>query len=225
MNKKRVFQSVSAASILSLTLAFGSPLFAASSEFSDLGQVSGKEKIQALKDQGFIQGINKTTFGPTQSMTSAQGVQLIVHSLQLSLAAIDFNKAPTASGSFDHVKDGAWFSDAFVIAKYNGIKLPQNIDPSKMLTREQFTSYLMQAVEKLGQLPLIKIVPIAISDEQKIEPSYQGYIQRSLVHKINTLDQDSQFNPTRPITRAEAAVMTYNALEFLKESTTTQTDK
>lgn len=78
-----------------------------------------------------------------------------------------------------------------------------------------FTNLLVQGVEKVGNLPLINIVPADIADEAALEPSYQGSIQRSLKYKINTLDANGKFNPKSELTRAEAAIMLYNALEYL----------
>ncbi len=63
---------------------------------------------------------------------------------------------------------------------------------------------------------MINIVPVDIADDAALYPSYQGSIQRSLKYKINSLDANGKFNPKSEITRAEAAIMLYNALEFLK---------
>ncbi|WP_410511486.1 S-layer homology domain-containing protein [Paenibacillus sp. BR2-3] len=52
--------------------------------------------------------------------------------------------------------------------------------------------------------------------QNKVTPSYQGSIQRSLKYNITTLDASGKFNPKSEITRAEAAIMLYNALEYLK---------
>ncbi|MBJ8192600.1 S-layer homology domain-containing protein, partial [Bacillus cereus] len=65
----------------------------------------------------------------------------------------------------------------------------------------------------------IKIAPANIADDSELEPSYQGSIQRSLVYKVNTLDANEKFHPKSEITRAEAAVMLYNALEYLNAHT------
>ncbi len=78
---------------------------------------------------------------------------------------------------------------------------------------------LIQGVEKAGVLPMIKIAPVNIADDNELEPSYQGSIQRSLVYKVNTLDTNEKFCPKSEITRAEAAVMLYNALEYLNAHT------
>ncbi|GGF84328.1 hypothetical protein GCM10010912_31920 [Paenibacillus albidus] len=212
--KKSAIAAITTLSILSFTL--GGQMFAAGDTFKDLDKVSGKEKINALKEQGLIKGVSDTQFLPASKVTVAQGIQFISGGLQLSLAAIDFTKAPQASSLFTNVKDKAWYAEAFINAHYNDIKIDKNIDPSKPMTKELYTNLLVQGVEKLGNLPLINLVPAKITDEAKMNPSYQGIIQRSLKYKINTLDAKGNFNPKQEITRAEAAVMLFNALEFLK---------
>lgn len=213
MMKKRAFAVITTVSLLSFS--FGSPLFAAGGTFKDIDNVTGKDKINSLKSKGLIKGLSDTQFLPGSIVTNAQAVQFISGGLQLSLAAIDFNKAPVASEIFSKVKDNAWYAEAFINAHYNGVKIPADIDPSKPVTKELFTSLLIQGVEKVGNLPMINIVPAEIADEEQMNPSYQGSIQRSLKYNINALDAKGNFNPKSEITRAEAAVMLYNALEYL----------
>ncbi|MGN7763742.1 S-layer homology domain-containing protein [Paenibacillus sp. 22594] len=215
--KKSAFAAITSVSLLTFSLA--GPIFAADSSFKDIDSVTGKEKIISLKDQGLIKGISDTQFLPGSKVTTAQGIQFISGGLQLSLAAIDFNKAPLASSTFTKVKDNAWYAEAFINAHYNGIEIPADIDPAKPMTKELFTNLLIQGIEKVGNLPMINIVPTDIVDADALNPSFQGSIQRSLKYKINTLDEGGKFNPKSEITRAEAAVMLYNALEYLKSKT------
>ncbi|MBW4083339.1 S-layer homology domain-containing protein [Paenibacillus sp. S150] len=215
--KNSAFAAIATLSLL--TFSLGGPVFAADSSFKDIGNVNGRDKINSLKEQGLIKGFSDTRFMPGSKVTTAQGVQFISGGLQLSLAAIDFNKAPLASGIFTKVKDNAWYAEAFVNAHYNGIEIDADIDPSKPMTKELFTSLLIQGVEKIGNLPMINIVPADIADADALEPSFQGSIQRSLKYNINTLDASGNFNPKKEITRAEAAVMLYNALEYLNSKT------
>ncbi|NUU64302.1 S-layer homology domain-containing protein [Paenibacillus agri] len=212
--KKSAFAAMATVTLLSFSL--GSQVFAAETSFKDLDSVAGKEKIISLKDQGLIKGVTETSFLPASKVTVAQGVQFIAGGLQLSLAAIDFNIAPTASGLFTNVKDNAWYAEAFINAHYNRVDIPKDVKPSQILTREQFTSMLVQGVEAIGNLPMINIKPADIVDDSQLDPSYQGAVQRSLVYKINTLDSNGKFNPKAEITRAEAAIMVYNAVDFLK---------
>ncbi|MGF7047798.1 hypothetical protein J2T13_002304 [Paenibacillus sp. DS2015] len=215
MKIKTIVTTLSVASILSFSI--GGPLFAAALDFADINKTVAKEKIAALHDQGIIEGVTATEFRPEHKLSNAQGVQLITKGLQLNLYAIDFVKIPLASDVFANIEDNTWFSEAFINAFYNDIDLPKDITPSKTMTKEQFTYYLVRGVEKAGNLPMINIVPTNIADETDITPSYQGAVQRSLTWKINTLNSVDKFNPTSEITRAEAAVMLFNAIEFLNE--------
>ncbi|AWV33386.1 S-layer homology domain-containing protein [Paenibacillus sp. FSL H7-0716] len=212
--KKSTLAAITTVAIFSFSL--GGQMFAAGNTFKDIDNINGKEKIISLKNQGLIKGVSESQFLPGSKVTTAQGIQFISGGLQLSLAAIDFNKAPVASGLFTKVKDKAWYAEAFINAYYNQVKLPKDIDPSLIMTKEQFTNYLVQAIEGVGNLPMINIVPVDIADEASLTPAYQGSIQRSLKYKINTLDANGKFNPKSELTRAEAAIMLYNALEFLK---------
>lgn len=212
--KKRTLAAITTVTILSFSL--GGQIFAAGNTFKDIDNINGKEKIISLKNQGLIKGVSESQFLPSSKVTTAQGIQFISGGLQLSLAAIDFNKAPVASGLFTKVKDKAWYAEAFINAYYNRVELPKDVDPTKTMTKEEFTNYLVQGVEGIGNLPIINIVPVDIADDAALNPSYQGSIQRSLKYKINSLDANGKFNPKSEITRAEAAIMLYNALEFLK---------
>nr|WP_156951076.1 S-layer homology domain-containing protein [Saccharibacillus sacchari] len=215
MNKKTI-SSVLAASVLSLSL--GGQLFAAGTGFGDLNGVTGQEKIEALQNDGLVKGVSTTSFNPQAALTNAQGVQLIAGGLQLSLAAITFEagKVPTAHDLFPAAKEDAWYADAFVNAHFNGVELPESIDPSASMTKEAYTHYLMQALEKAGNLPMINIKPKDIADEDDLTVEYQGSIQRALVRGIVKLDAKGEFHPKAEITRAEAAVMLYDAIEFLR---------
>ncbi|WP_339168281.1 S-layer homology domain-containing protein [Paenibacillus sp. FSL R5-0341] len=213
--KKNILATLTAGALLTLSLSAG-PIHAAQTQFTDIQGIAGADKIESLHQDGFIKGVSDSLFKPELELNTAQGIQLIADGLNLNLDTIRFIKMPVPSDYFSAVKDGVWYSDAFIRAQFNGIQMSQDIDPSKGLTREQYTLFLMQGIEAKGGLPMIKIQPVDIADEQELTPEYQGAIQRSLVLKINELDADGNFNPKQTITRAEAAVMMYNAIEYLE---------
>ncbi|NGZ77032.1 S-layer homology domain-containing protein [Saccharibacillus sp. VR-M41] len=215
MNKKGLTSAL-AVSVLSLSL--GGRLFAAGADFGDLSGVAGREKIESLKSEGLVKGVSDTSFNPKAALTNAQGIQFIAGGLRLSLAAVTFEagKVPTASDLFPAASDDAWYAEAFVNAHFNGVEIPESVDPSARMTKETYTHYLMQGLEKAGNLPLINIKPQPIADEGELTAEYQGSIQRALFRGIVQLDADGEFRPKASITRAEAAVMLYDALEFLK---------
>ncbi|MEK4664260.1 S-layer homology domain-containing protein [Priestia sp. FSL H7-0729] len=213
--KKNILATLTAGALLTLSLSAG-PINAAQAQFTDIQGIAGADKIESLHQDGFIKGVSDSLFKPELELNTAQGIQLIADGLNLNLDTIRFIKMPVPSDHFANVKDGVWYSDAFIRAQYNGIQMSQDIDPSKPLTREQFTLFLMQGIESRGGLPMINIKPVDITDEQELTPEYQGAIQRSLVLKINELDAEGNFNPKQPITRAESAVMMYNAIEYME---------
>lgn len=212
MMRKTMIASALTLSLLA-PLSFGHAFAAA--PFNDIGGSSAQTQIEALREQGIVQGVTKDEFQPSASLTGAQGIPLIVRSMQLSLAAIDFSEAPTAEGYFSKVSNEAWYADDFVIAKANGLDIPADIDPKQPLTREQFAYLLVQGLEKTGQYPLVKMY-ININDEADLTTAYQGAIQRALLYKLTSLDADGNFKPKATVTREEAAAMVYEAVKFVE---------
>ncbi len=61
-----------------------------------------------------------------------------------------------------------------------------------------------------------KFITLGIADGEQLTPEYSGAIQRAIFYGIVELDGDKKFNPKGEITRADAAVQIYNALEYVK---------
>jgi len=213
MNKKMMTAAVLS---LALTIPMASQAFAAATTFNDIEKSAAKSQIVSLQERGIINGVSATSFKPEAELTVSQGISLIVKSMNLSLAAIDFDKAPVASGVFSKVKDNAWYANELLIAHFNGIKLDADIDPNAPLTREAFINYLVQGIEKTGDYALIKMY-INIEDEKDIDPNFQGTIQRALLYKVTELDEQGNFHPKQIVTREEAAAILFNAVSFVEE--------
>ncbi|OUQ87658.1 S-layer protein [Brevibacillus brevis] len=204
-------------SLLALfTVLFSQPSFAATTPFTDLGQSGAKDKILSLQQQGVIKGVDDSKFAPNETITAAQGIQLMVNAFDLSLAAVTFVKAPQATDYFSKADNNAWYAESLIIAAVNGLELPNDLDPNAEWTREQFIHQLMKVMETKGNLPMIKLVPVEIRDDQELTVDYQGSIQRALARDIIELDKENKLHPQKPITREEAAEMIYNALAYLK---------
>lgn len=214
MKKRSIFKKTIIASVL--TLALAGQCFAGAVPFTDISGIAGKDKIVSLQEQGIIKGNGSGLFAPDAPVTAAQGIQLLVNAFDLNIDNIRFIKAPKASDYFKHAKDNAWYSEAFIIISFSGLDLPSDLDPSAKWTREEFTNYLVTLMEQQGNLPLINLIPTEISDSAKMNILYSGAIQRALVYKLVQLDADGGFRPAEAVTRADAAVQIYNALEYLK---------
>ncbi|MGG1661792.1 S-layer homology domain-containing protein [Brevibacillus sp. NRS-1366] len=199
-----------------LTLSIAQQGFAAPTPFTDLANVSGKDKILALQQMGALRGVEDNQFMPDATITAAQGIQLIVNALELNLDRIRFIKQPQATDYFAKVDNNGWYANALIIAAHNGFDLPADLEPNQLWTKEEFIHQLMLALEQHNNLPKIKIAPAEFGDMDELTPSYQGSIQRAIVLGIAKLDADKNLHPKDGITRKEAAEIIYNALAFIK---------
>nr|WP_240159538.1 S-layer homology domain-containing protein [Paenibacillus aceris] len=186
--------------------------------FSDV-ESGQAEAINALYDRGVVSGVDHEHFAPKGKISYAQTVQIIVKGLDLNMDLLRFIKKPVASDLYTNIPNDAWYAEAFIIAHYNGVEIPKDVNPNATITREQFGELLIRALEKKGNFPMIKIAPADIKDADQITPEYQGALQRMLVYKIASLDKDGKLNPKAEITRGEAATWVYNASKVLAAHT------
>lgn len=190
--------------------------------FDDLEQTNGREEIQYLKTHDIIAGITGTEFQPDAPLTNAQGVAFLVKGLDLNIDNLRFIKAPKASDYFTGMDDSAWYSTDMMIAQLNGLELAQTIDTSATMSRVQFASLLWQGVEQLdpdihesgGATGTLQDEAITIKDDDALNDSQRDVLSQVLDSDIASVDAEGNFRPDVPITRAEAAVMLYNALEL-----------
>ncbi|MDQ0876281.1 hypothetical protein QFZ77_004940 [Paenibacillus sp. V4I3] len=200
---------------LTLTTALVSSLtFSSAFAFTDVeeGQAAA---ISALQERGIVSGIDKDHFVPKGKISYAQTVQMIVKGMNLNMDTLRFIKQPLASDTFTNIPNDAWYAEAFIIAHYNGMNIPKDVNPNATITREQFGEMLVRALEKKGNFPLVKMF-IPIKDEDQITPEYQGALQRLLLYKIAVLDNNGKFNPKAELTRGEAAGWIFNAIRVLE---------
>lgn len=217
MNSRKKLLSLSAAAVLSLTLAGQS--FAATSTFTDLEQVAAKDKIVSLQSQGLVSGVSNDLFQPNEPLTASQGVQLIVKALGLNLNSINFVKAPQASDYFAKANNDAWYAQSLIIAANNGLALDAALDPNQKWTKELFTKELLLALDGHNIMHMMKLPPIEIKDKAEITIDALGSIQAAIYKGITSLDADGNFHPQAEITRAQAAEMIYNALKYIHPAT------
>lgn len=207
--QKRATKITLACSILAATVSFG----ASASAFSDMKGHAAESKINALHQNGIINGITSDRFAPKSKLTYAQGLQFIVSGLKLSPQNTTGSKA---SDYFDKVKDNAWYASAFVAAKQSGLSLDKSIDPNAAMTRIQFAHLLTQALQSKGNFP-VTLMYANITDGGKLSTAEMNSLQILVNTRLITLEKNNTFRPNEPVTRAEAAVLIYDAAKFAKE--------
>lgn len=156
------------------------------------------------------------SFNPEQKLTYAKAVPMLVKSFQLSLAHVTFIKAPQATDFFTQVDNDASYAEDFIIANINGIDLPRDVNPDAVMTKEEYTHYLFQAVLATGDYAFIMLF-IMIADEDQVNSDYMNSIQKALISNIAELDENDMFHPKKEITQGTATDMLFKALDFVKE--------
>ncbi|QJD83549.1 S-layer homology domain-containing protein [Cohnella herbarum] len=149
------------------------------------------------------------------SISVSAAVTMIVEGLNLNIDNIRFIKQPMASDYYTKVKDNASYAEHFIIAQFNGLGLPKDIDPNSKVTREQFSYWLFGALSHKGSYAWIDIYH-SFADAEQVTNVYRDSIQKLLISKIATLDSKQKFHPRSNITRTEAATMINRTLKFIK---------
>ncbi|WP_046214538.1 S-layer homology domain-containing protein [Paenibacillus wulumuqiensis] len=190
--------------------------------FDDLDHTTGREEIGYLQNHDILSGITDTEFQPEATLTTAQGVAALVKGLELNIDNIRFIKAPKASDYYTNIDDNAWYSSDMLIAHLNGLQLDADVDAASPMTRGQFATLLWQGVEQIdpdihesgGSTGTLQDEPVTIDDSLSLPSLEQQILEQVIDSGIASLDGTGNFRPDEPITRAEAAVMLYNALEL-----------
>ncbi|SDD61870.1 S-layer homology domain-containing protein [Paenibacillus sp. UNCCL117] len=211
--RKWTTAAVSAALLASLTA--GSAL-----AFSDVDEEL-QAPIAALQSKGIVSGIDEKHFAPRAQATYAQSIHMLVKAFELSLAHIQFIKAPEASDYYTKVPNDAWYAESFIIAQLNGLPIPKDVDPRAAITREQFANLLIHAIDTKGSFPVIEML-VQFADQDEMDPNLNDSLQRMVLHGIVKLGEDRKFYPKRELTRGEAAAWVHSALAFVERMTKPQ---
>jgi hypothetical protein len=204
--------------LLMLIAIFSMTLSGSTYAASNTNKDPGKSSITRLKEMGIdlekIVGQNK--LNSVSSLNAATAVTLIVRGLDLNIDNIRFIKEPKASDYYTKVKDNAWYSGTFIIAQFNGLDLPKDINPAAKVTREQFAKWIFGALSTKGDYAWIDIYT-EVADADQVTKGYMDSIQKLLIAKIATLDSKQKFYPKRNITLGEAAVMIEKTIDFVEK--------
>lgn len=216
---------ISTCTAVLLTAGVSGQCLALSTPFTDLGGTGAKEYILTLQEKGIVQGVGEGLFAPDRLMTAAEGVQLLVNTLDLNLDTIRFVKEPKATDYFSKADDNAWYAKALITAAVNGLDLPADLDPAQVWSRQELIYRLIGAMEMTGKAPMIIQLYREIADEDQIDEAYRGAVQRALTYGVVQLDEDGNFHPQDPVTRAEAAQQAYLALACMETYSEPATDE
>jgi len=150
-------------------------------------------------------------------ITAGEAVSQIVKGLGLNIDNIRFIKEPKASDYYTKVKDDSAYAGDFIIAQYNGLDVPKNVDPQAKVTREQFAKWLYGALSHKGEFSWIELY-VNVADAKAVSSGHMDGIQKLLIAKIATLDGKQRFHPKNPVSRTEASALIARTVKFIADN-------
>lgn len=184
--------------------------------FGDIKGHWAQTPIEYLASRRIIQGMTEESFVPNGTITRAQFVTLLA-----GMAGADLSKYSLSQ--FNDVKDNAWYKGAVSWAAENGIVQGQQaadgsfwFNPNQNISRQDMAvimmRYLAWAKEPIGETTNA----IAFKDSSSIaayaKESVTAMQKAGLINGRTTQDNQTTFDPTGKLTRAEAAQMLTNQL-------------
>jgi|GEM_PF-501668 len=168
--------------------------------------------IQTAIALGFVQLDQEGKLNPKAGITRTDATDIVGKAVKYLKAHPvpeqgGVSKAITVEQSVELIKKAA-----------GDTNLQIKIDPKADVTRESFTYLLIQTLQAGGRLPMLKLIPTEIKDNDKIGILYQGAIQTALALKFVELDSEGNFNPKNGVTLADATAMVDRVQEIVKET-------
>lgn len=158
-------------------------------------------EIRYLKELGYIKGDVDGKFNPGETLSREHAAVILsrVFNLDTTKAgAQQFKDVPASHRYFNEI-------NAIASAKLVGGKSDGTFDPAGKLTRAQMAAILVKAYELQGESPKkFKDVP----------PSHWAYKQVHILanHKITTGNEKGNFEPNKPVNRAQFSAFLYRAM-------------
>lgn len=191
-----------------LVLSLSSQVYGAS-KFTDLkGYEWAKSAIETLENQGIIKGTSTTTFSPDKNITRADFAVILVRWLDLKSDSIEL---------FEDVYIGAYYAKAVGIAKSLGIingTGKGRFSPGSYITKQDMILMVYRALKYKGYDLSDKKTLSRFKDEKYISDyarvSIEALESKGIIDWIQ-----NELKPKEYATRAEAAMLIYQAIEKL----------
>lgn len=177
--------------------------------FDDLGTVLwARDAIETLAGAGIIKGVSPNQYNPMGVMKKAEFTALIVR-------AFGFDTSPV--GTLDDVKPNKWYYTEVMIAENFGLIKADKSNryyPEKPITREEVAVLLVNALRESGnQFPVHdNSVLDKYSDRNMVSPSALASVAALVGEGILEGTSSYSISPKNTLTRAQAAVFIYRAL-------------
>lgn len=177
--------------------------------FSDIDNSWAKDYIEVMASKGVINGVGNGLYKPTDTLTKAQFITLVVKGMNFERAYY--------SGIFEDCKEAHWYTSYIETAYKNGL-IYLNTDvfnPNYHITREDMAVISVKAYEKITNNQVNIESTKDFVDAKDISKQSKMYIDKAV--SIGILDgmPDGTFRPKDTLTREQAAKIVYKLINLI----------
>ena len=188
--------------------------------FEDMNEHWAKDNVTFLAERGIIKGRENGEFDPNANVTKAETITLV-----LNLIVEDNLKISEAAVSSENLGDvdlSKWYADE--IKNALSLKLIEkdeegNLEPDKMLTREEVVEVLVNAVKAMGIYvdEENRTYPLQFSDFEKVQDSRKEAM--AIAVKLGFVNGmgDGILAPKDLVTRGQMATLMKKVYLYLME--------
>ena len=171
-----------------------------------------RDAIQAMTEAGYLSGYADNTFRPGKSITREQAAAIYGKVLQHNMNEQELADLVTKENgvSYSDVESDRWSNTAIKLVGAAGVMegtTKTTFAPAKAMDREEFVASAANLVKKIKPDAPVKSEKVTFKDSASISKAYVADIEYMAQHGYVASGSTTDFNPTQPVTRAQAATI------------------
>ena len=171
-----------------------------------------RDAIQAMTEAGYLSGYADNTFRPGKSITREQAAAIYGKVLQHNMNEQELADLVTKENgvSYSDVESDRWSNTAIKLVGAAGVMegtTKTTFAPAKAMDREEFVASAANLVKKIKPDAPVKSEKVTFKDSASISKAYVADIEYMAQRGYVASGATTDFNPTQPVTRAQAATI------------------
>ena len=171
-----------------------------------------RDAIQAMTEAGYLSGYADNTFRPGKSITREQAAAIYGKVLQHNMNEQELADLVTKENgvSYSDVESDRWSNTAIKLVGAAGVMegtTKSTFAPAKAMDREEFVASAANLVKKIKPDAPVKSEKVTFKDSASISKAYVADIEYMAQRGYVASGATTDFNPTQPVTRAQAATI------------------
>ena len=171
-----------------------------------------RDAIQSMTEAGYLSGYADNTFRPGKSITREQAAAIYGKVLQHNMNEQELADLVTKENgvSYSDVESDRWSNTAIKLVGAAGVMegtTKSTFAPAKAMDREEFVASAANLVKKIKPDAPVKSEKVTFKDSASISKAYVADIEYMAQRGYVASGATTAFNPTQPVTRAQAATI------------------